>query len=91
MKRAFLLFLLMMAFAVSNAQTSHSIAPKKIEAGENQMWWGYSSDDPNDYTAITYGGDGDALFETAIFLPGNDKLLANKTIEAVRFYAMKND
>ena len=91
MKRVFLSFLLMMAFAVSNAQASHSIAPKKIEAGENQMWWGYSSDDPNDYTAITYGGDGDALFETAIFLPGNDKLLANKTIEAVRFYAMKND
>ena len=92
MKRVFLSFLLMMAFAVSNAQASHSIAPKKIEAGDSQMWWGYCGDDPFYYGGTGFGGESEfAVFETAIFLPGNDKLLANKTIEAVRFYAMENN
>lgn len=92
MKRVLLSFLLIMVFAVSNAHTSNSIAPKKIEAGENQMWWGYCGDDPYYYGGVGYGGESKlTIFEAAIFLPGNDKLLANKTIEAVRFYAMEND
>ena len=53
-----------------------------IEAGTNQMWWGYVNAEDE------YGGLGVGASDTyycAIFIPGTNAALLNKTISAVRF------
>ena len=91
MKRTLIMMILVMAGIMGlQAQTlKKSNAPRKalaaanaIEAGANQMWWGYG-DEGDEVNGI---GTGVAeTYNCAIYIPGTNAALRGKTLKAIRF------
>ena len=53
-----------------------------IEAGDNQLWWGYMGD-ADSYNSIGIGVAD--TYHCAMFLPGNHDVAGGKTLRALRF------
>lgn len=62
-------------------------APAKIDAAENQAWWGYVGADDDVYGLGVQSAE---TYDCAIFIPGNNAVAAGKDIKAVRFAMYSN-
>lgn len=79
MKRQLLLFAIAMLVAVS-------AKARIIEAGENQVWWGYFNESDFEVGDYTIGTGTSMALMGAIYVPANHPQLGTSTVKAVRIY-----